>query len=188
MSPKRFVFPLLIFLLTGCAASQAQRKEPVARADLGLFGIRRVAVIEFEDLTNRGVSGEATRTVRTQLARELGPLLEIVKVLPRPGKTMNSAWYREQIGDSGIQGFISGKITGYSLQRARRRVWVSLNFRLLNSEGSIMWSKSAVGTVAQNPSRSMDSLFEEAATFAIKEFADDFIPPRADFDSGSAAR
>ncbi|HEY9766770.1 MAG TPA: hypothetical protein V6C82_10405 [Chroococcales cyanobacterium] len=188
MPPKLFVLPLLFLFLTGCAASQAQRKEPCARADLGLFGIHRVAVIEFEDLTNRGISGEATRTVRTQLARELGPLLEIARVLPRPAKAMNSGWYREQIGDSGIQGFISGKITGYCLQRDRRRVWVSLSFRLLNSEGRIMWSKSAVGTVAQNPARSMDSLFEEAATFATREFADDFVPPRADFDSGSAAR
>lgn len=180
MGYQKFVACFSLLLLTACAAQIKERPEPRAKADLVGWGIRKVAMVELEDQTQRGIAPEATALVRTGLTQELGKRLEIAAALPRPGRYLAPDWCRAQSQAQGIQGFVAGKVTGYQKQADRRRVWVSLNLRLVSTEGKILWSKSTIGTVPIDPAKPMDQLFEEAAKTAAREFANDFIPPSDD--------
>jgi hypothetical protein len=176
---------LLSFLVVGCAATQARQPEPQPTLASRHLALRRVALIELEDATRRADLG-THKAIKTQLETGLKDRMVLVGPISRP-QAISPNWFRQQSQELDVQGFVSGKITGFRLQGTKRRVWVSLTMRLLDSNGQILWSKSPVGLTDVLDDQPLDRLYYAAAQRATKEFTDDLTAQQLD-GSGIAHR
>lgn len=174
-----------VLLVAGCAAAQMHQPEPNPTVSLEKIPIRRVALIDLEDATQRADKG-MRQAIQSQLEQGLKERITVVGPLPRT-QAMGAGWLRQQRQQNEVQGFITGKITGCRFQGTKRRVWVSLTMRLLGSEGQILWSRSSVGLTDVLPDQPLERLYYVAAQRATKEFTDDLTAQQLD-GSGGARR
>lgn len=176
---------LLVLLLTGCAAAKVRLPEPNPTVSSEKVPIRRVALIDLEDVTQRADKG-MRQAIQAQLEQGLKDKITVVGPLPRTS-AMGAGWFRQQLQQHEVQGFITGKITGCRFQGTKRKVWVSLTMRLLGSEGQILWSRSSVGLTDVLSDQPLERLYYEAAQRATKEFTDDLTAQQLN-GSGVARR
>lgn len=166
-----------LLLLPGCAAWFQGQGAPRAKVELQAQGIRRVAVVEFADLTRQHVSGDLSRLFGETLQERLGHVV-IDGAVPRPGPRLAGSWLKAEAKTKGVDAFVTGTITGYQAQPEQGRVCVSMTVRLLEAgTGSILWSKHTLAVVPLSSSAAPEEAFRQAIVNAAKEFAHDFLPP-----------
>jgi hypothetical protein len=167
----------LLLLLPGCAAWLQGFGGPRAKMELEAQGIRRVAVVEFADLTLQRVPRDLSRIFGQTLQERLGSRV-LAGPLPRPGPRLASSWLKAEARAKGVDGFVTGTVTGYQVQKAEGRVCVTMTVRLLQADsGSILWSKHTIAFVPIESPAAPEEAFRQAVVNAAKEFAHDFLPP-----------
>lgn len=166
-----------LLLLPGCAALLRGFQPPQAKVDLEAQGIRRVAVVEFADLTQKRIATDLSRLYAQALKERLGNLV-LTGPVPRPGAKLAGSWLKAQGKAKGVEAFVTGTVTGYQAQPEENRVCLSMTVRLLDAEtGSILWSKHTLAFAPLIPGIAPEDAFREAIAKAAKEFAHDFQPP-----------
>ncbi len=167
----------LVLLMTGCAAFFQGYGGPKAKVELEAQGIHRVAVVEFADLTQKKVSWDLSRIYGQALKERLGDLV-LDGPLPRPGPKLAGSWLKAEARAKGVEGFVTGTVTGYQAQPEAGRVCVTMTVRLLEAQtGSIVWSKHSIAFVPLSSPIAPEDAFRQAIVNAAKEFAHDFLPP-----------
>lgn len=178
----RRILPLTLVLGTllltpGCAAWFQGQGGPRAKVELEAQGIRRVAVVEFADLTRARVPRELSRVFNETLRMQLGSIV-LEAPSPRPGPRLAGSWLRAEAQARGVEGFVTGTVTGYQAQPAEGRVCVTMTVRLLEAtSGNIVWSKHHIALVPLENASAPEEAFRRAVESAAKEFAHDFLPP-----------
>lgn len=166
-----------LFLLPGCAAFFQQEGGPRAVDEVQSRGIRRVAVVEFADLTQQRISWNVSTIFGEALEGHLR--MRVLRgPLPRPGPRLAGSWLRAEANAKGVDGFVTGTVTGYQVQPQEGRVGVTMTVRLLAADsGSILWSKHMLAFVPLSSGIAPEEAFRQAITTIAKEFAHDFMPP-----------
>jgi hypothetical protein len=166
-----------LILTPGCAAWFQGQGAPHAKVELHAQGIRRVAVVEFADLTRTRIPRDLSRVFGQTLKEQLGNLI-LETPLPRPGPRLAGSWLKAEAQAKGVEGFVTGTVTGYQAQPDQGRVCVTMTVRLLEaSSGSILWSKHHIAFVPLEKAGAPEEAFRQAVVNAAKEFAHDFLPP-----------
>ncbi len=172
--PRRLLILGTLFLLPGCAA---WLQGPQAKLELEGQGIRRLAVVEFADLTAQRIPKDLSRIFGEALQERLGDRVTAAP-LPRPGARLAGSWLKAEARAKGVDGFVTGTVTGYQVQPAEGRVCVTMTVRLLAADsGSILWSKHSIAFVPILSPVAPEEAFRQAIVNAAKEFAHDFLPP-----------
>lgn len=115
-----------------------------AAVDLAALGIRRVAVVELDDRTWQG-AGEVLARAMTQALSSAGvPVAP--DLLRRPSSHLARSWLEARARALGVDAFVSGHISAYSVQPQRNRAYVALTAVLLDRAGEILWSKRVSGS------------------------------------------
>lgn len=166
-----------LLLLPGCAAFFQGFGGPRAKVELEAQGIRRVAVVEFADLTPQRVPRDLSRIFGQTLKERLGSRV-LEAPVPRPGPKLAGSWLKAEARAKGVEGFVTGTVTGYQAQPAEGRVCVTMTVRLLEAEtGHILWSKHSIAFAPIESPVAPEEAFRQAIVNAAKEFAHDFLPP-----------
>lgn len=164
-----------LVLLPGCAAWFQGGPRP--KLELEAQGIRRLAVVEFADLTPQRIPSELSRIFGQTLQERLGSRV-LAGPLPRPGPRLAGSWLKAEALAKGVDGFVTGTVTGYQIQAAEGRVCVTMTVRLLDANsGSILWSKHSIAFAPIVSPVAPEDAFRQAIVNAAKEFAHDFLPP-----------
>lgn len=167
----------ILLLMPGCAAWFQGQGSPRAKVELHAQGIRRVAVVEFADLTRARVPRELSRVYGQTLRTQLGSVV-LESPSPRPGPRLAGSWLRAEAQARGVEAFVTGTVTGYQAQPEEGRVCLTMTVRLLEATtGSIVWSKHHIAFVPLENVGAPEEAFRRAVENAAKEFAHDFLPP-----------
>ncbi|MBM3268279.1 MAG: hypothetical protein FJZ01_11580 [Candidatus Sericytochromatia bacterium] len=158
---------------------------PVVRGiDLRLAGLRRLAVIEALDRTDRDAGLPVADSLHERL---LGAGVDLHPVvLRRPGAGLAASWLAAQARLHAVDGFVTGAVSAYAIQEGRRRAFVALTAVLLDPAGRILWSRrlsaqAPLGTqqaafASEGFSGNNGDALAVAVRIAAKEFADDLAP------------
>lgn len=182
-----------VLCLGGCVGRNIREEIPEVKSTEGpplklrALGIRRAAVVEALDRTDQGAGMPVARALRVALAEAGAPVLDLV--VDRPGPILARSWLAARAKVLAVDGFITGTVSGYSIQPDQRRAYVSVTAAVLDVGGAILWSRRVRGIAPLqidlapmqakeggmgNNSEALQDPLQIAASIAAKEFANDF--------------
>lgn len=161
--------------LSGCWFVQ-RSPGPAPARPLERYGLTRIGVVEFGDLTHQRVGGRWAAIFREELTRALGK--ECVRTEPLAGPTgvspagLLGIGQAQQLGRlNGVDGLLTGQVLASQHQPRPGRVVVTASVRLLEAgRGTIIRSQTATGTVPVSSSDALNAGYDAAIKLAAKEF------------------